>query len=55
MLVTMALPFTPLTEVLGFERLPAYFYLYIVGIVLLYIASAEVVKRVFYAWIDRSG
>jgi Mg2+-importing ATPase len=54
-LATLALPFTPLAEVLGFERLPAFFYLYIVGIVLLYAGSAEVVKKLFYTWIDRSG
>jgi Mg2+-importing ATPase len=53
-LATMALPYTPLAGVLGFERLPAYVYLYIVGIVLLYVASAEVVKKAFYRWIDRS-
>ncbi|NPV59471.1 MAG: magnesium-translocating P-type ATPase [Actinobacteria bacterium] len=51
-LATTAIPFTPLAGVLGFERLPAVFYLYIAGIVLLYVASAEVVKRAFYAWAD---
>ncbi len=54
-LATVALPFTPLAEVAGFERLPAVFYLYIGGIVLLYVASAEVAKRIFYAWTDRSA
>ncbi|MEW6553767.1 MAG: magnesium-translocating P-type ATPase [Actinomycetota bacterium] len=54
-LATMALPFTPLAGVLGFEKLPLYFYLYIVGIVLLYVISAEVMKKAFYGWIDRSG
>ena len=54
-LATMALPYTPLARTLGFERLPAYVYLYIVGIVLLYVASAEVVKKLFYGWIERSG
>jgi len=52
---TLALPYTPLAEVIGFEALPVYFYAYIVGIMLLYIASAEVVKKLFYAWVDKSG
>jgi P-type Mg2+ transporter len=54
-IATLALPYTPLAEMIGFEALPAYFYIYIVGIMVLYVASAEVVKKVFYAWIDRSG
>jgi Mg2+-importing ATPase len=54
-IATCTLPYTPLAEVIGFEALPAYFYIYIVGIMLLYVASAEMVKKVFYAWIDRSG
>ncbi|MBC7228814.1 MAG: magnesium-translocating P-type ATPase [Actinobacteria bacterium] len=54
-IATLALPYTPLAEMIGFEALPAYFYIYIVGIMVLYIASAEVAKKVFYAWIDRSG
>lgn len=53
-IATLALPYTPLAELIGFEALPAYFYIYIVGIMVLYIASAEVVKKVFYARIDRS-
>jgi Mg2+-importing ATPase len=52
---TLVLPYTPLAEVLGFEALPTYFYLYIVGIVLLYIGAAELAKKMFYAWIDRSA
>ena len=53
-IATLALPYTPLAEMIGFEALPAYFYIYIVGIMVLYVASAEVAKKVFYAWIDRS-
>ena len=54
-LATVALPFTPLAGVLGFERLPAVFFLYIAGIVLLYVASAEVVKGIFYRWVERQA
>src|SRR5450759_1915941 len=45
---TVALPYTPLGEILGFERLPFPFLVLIGMIVLAYIASAEIVKRVFY-------
>lgn len=44
--VTFVLPFTPLGKVFGFEPLPLWFYLVIV---LLYIAGAEITKRVFYS------
>jgi Mg2+-importing ATPase len=46
--VTLALPFTPLAEVFGFSPLPIPFLLFIGIIVLLYIITAEVAKRVFY-------
>ena len=45
---TVALPYTPLGGILGFERLPFSFLVLIGMIVLAYIASAEIVKRVFY-------
>jgi P-type Mg2+ transporter len=45
---TFALPYTPLGGILGFERLPFSFLVLIGMIVLAYIASAEIVKRVFY-------
>jgi P-type Mg2+ transporter len=45
---TLALPYTPLGEILRFERLPVSFLILIGMIVLAYIVSAEVVKRVFY-------
>lgn len=46
--VTFALPFTPLGAVFGFQPLPLWFLLIIVLIVLIYIAGAEVTKRIFY-------
>jgi Mg2+-importing ATPase len=45
---TVAIPYTPLGGILGFERLPVSFLVLIGMIVLAYIASAEIVKRVFY-------
>jgi len=45
---TLVIPFTPLGGVLGFGRLPVSVLLLILGIVALYILSAEVVKRSFY-------
>jgi len=33
----------------GFELLPFWFYLMIVAIILLYVAGAEITKRVFYS------
>lgn len=47
--VTFVLPFTPLGKVFGFEPLPLWFYLVIVVIILLYVAGAEITKRVFYS------
>jgi Mg2+-importing ATPase len=47
-IATVALPYTPLRGVLGFDRLPLSFLLLIAIIVVLYIVSAEVVKAVFY-------
>ena len=46
--VTVALPFTPLGEVFGFSRVPLSYLLVIAMIVALYIASAELVKIAFY-------
>ncbi len=45
---TLFLPFTPLAKVLGFEALPAVFYLFIIGVVLLYVGAAELVKKAFF-------
>ncbi|MGD1007227.1 MAG: magnesium-translocating P-type ATPase [Ignavibacteriaceae bacterium] len=46
--VTIILPFTPLAGILGFCSLPISLILYILLIILLYIITAEVVKRIFY-------
>ena len=45
---TVILPFTPLGGIFGFTRLPISFLLYIAIIVILYLATAEIVKKVFY-------
>ena len=47
--VTFVLPFTPLGKVFGFQPLPLWFLLVIVAIVLLYVAGAEITKRIFYS------
>jgi Mg2+-importing ATPase len=46
--VTVVLPFTPPGVIFGFSRLPISFLLFIAIIVMLYIISAEMVKKVFY-------
>ncbi|MGB8357002.1 MAG: magnesium-translocating P-type ATPase [Bacteroidales bacterium] len=46
--VTLALPFTPLAAIFGFGPLPIHFLLLIGVIVLFYIFTAEVVKKIFY-------
>jgi Mg2+-importing ATPase len=47
-IVTLLVPLTPLAGLFGFSSLPASFFLLMGLIVLLYIGSAELVKRVFY-------
>jgi Mg2+-importing ATPase len=46
--VTMLLPYTPLAPLFQFARLPLSFILMLGGIVILYVAGAEVVKKFFY-------
>ncbi|HZP82176.1 MAG TPA: magnesium-translocating P-type ATPase [Chthonomonadaceae bacterium] len=46
--LTAALPFTPLAGLFGFTPLPLPFLLVLALIVLLYMAMAEIVKRLFY-------
>jgi P-type Mg2+ transporter len=48
-IITIAIPLTPLAEPLGFQRLPLVFYPALGGIVVLYIFFAEVTKKIFYA------
>jgi Mg2+-importing ATPase len=45
----VALPFTPLAAPLGFAPLPASFLVALGVLVVVYVASAEAIKRVFYA------
>ncbi len=45
---TLALPFTPLARILGFTTLPLNYLLALLGIVLLYITSTEILKRFFF-------
>ena len=49
--VTMLLPFTPITGLLGIETLPVWILAVILGIVALYIISAEITKKIFYKMI----
>jgi len=50
---TLALPYTPLGSVLGFESIPAVFYPALGAIVALYVVTAEVAKRLYFAWRPR--
>jgi Mg2+-importing ATPase len=47
-LATLALPYTGLGRVFGFTAMPPSFLLVLVGILCLYIVTAEAVKREFY-------
>jgi Mg2+-importing ATPase len=46
--VTVALPYTPLGQIFGFAPLPALFLGLMALIVLIYVGSAELLKRAFY-------
>lgn len=46
-LFTIILPFTPLSEPFGFTRISGYFLLAVAAIMVLYIMSAELVKKIF--------
>ena len=46
--ITLILPFTPLAKIFGFSPLPIPFLLLIGLIVLFYIITAEIVKKIFY-------
>lgn len=47
-IVTVILPFTPLSEVFGFSRLAFSYLLFITIIVIGYIATGEIAKMIFY-------
>jgi len=52
--IVLLLPLTPLNSIFGFVQLPISFYGWMLLIVLLYILSAEVTKRLFYRkWANR--
>lgn len=46
--VTLIIPFTPLAGIFGFSPLPIHFILLIGLIVIFYIFTAEIVKKIFY-------
>jgi len=52
MLVTVALPVTPLGAFLGLEPLPAVFWMALLGILLAYVAAAELAKKWFYRQVN---
>jgi Mg2+-importing ATPase len=47
-LLTLLLPMTPIAGSLGFVPLPPKFYAVLIGIILLYVITAEMAKRIFY-------
>ena len=49
--ITFILPYTPIAGIFGFSPLPITFLLFIGLIVLFYIFTAELVKKVFYKWV----
>ena len=53
-LITVALPYVPLAALLGLTPLPLTYLVLTVAIVALYIACAEVAKRIFYRRFDRA-
>lgn len=50
--VTILIPWTPFGTLLGFQPLPLHFMLTVAAIVMCYVTSAEVVKRLFYQHIQ---
>jgi Mg2+-importing ATPase len=48
--VVIILPYTQLGTLMGFRPFPPYFYPLLLTIMLLYIASAELAKKLFYRW-----
>jgi P-type Mg2+ transporter len=51
-MVTIAIPFTPLAKPIGFQQLPLSFFAALGGILLVYVISAEAVKKIFYKKVD---
>ena len=50
--LAMILPYTPLAHLLGLTPLPMYVLGIIFGIIVVYLLSAEIVKRIFYRRFD---
>jgi P-type Mg2+ transporter len=48
LVVTLVLPLSPLASIFGFTPLPVHYYLLIGLIVLCYIFTAEIVKKIFH-------
>ncbi|MEI6048546.1 MAG: magnesium-translocating P-type ATPase [Bacteroidota bacterium] len=49
--VTLIFPFTPLAPIFGFSPLPIHYFLLIGLIILGYIFTAELAKKIFYKWV----
>jgi Mg2+-importing ATPase len=47
-IITLIFPFTPFGKIFGFSPLPFSTYLLLLVIVVLYILTAEIAKRIFY-------
>jgi Mg2+-importing ATPase len=47
-IVTLLFPFTPLGPIFGFRPLPLSFLLFMGAIVILYVITAEIAKKMFY-------
>ena len=50
MAITVSLPYTPLAPIIGFVPLPASLLSMLALIVVMYLASAEITKHVFYRY-----
>ncbi len=50
--VTIAIPYTPLAGLLGFKPVPALFHALLFGILVSYVAAAEITKKLFYKWVN---
>jgi Mg2+-importing ATPase len=49
LVVTVALPYSPLSDLLGFRPLGIYSLLVLVMITILYVAASEIAKHIFYS------
>lgn len=49
--LTLALPWLPFTDVIGFTRLPVTFYASLLTIIVCYFTVAEIAKRIFYRYV----